>query len=121
MPIYEYRCSDCGRRVQLFFRSFSAVSEAACPHCGSSNLGRLPSRVARVRSESDSLDFFSDPTNLDRVDYNDPRSVAQWARQMGEATGADLGPDYDEIIAELEHGEGLSGAGFADQDDDFSA
>lgn len=119
MPIYEYRCSDCSRKVQLFFRSFSAVSDAACPHCGSSNLGRLPSRVARVRSESDYLDSFSDPTVLDGVDYNDPRSVAQWAKHMGDATGADLGPEYDEMIAQLEHGEGASGAGFDDQGDDF--
>ena len=114
MPIYEYRCSDCSRKLQLFFRSFRAASDPACPHCGSTNLARLPSRVARVRSESDYLDSFSDPTNLEGVDYNDPRSVADWAKRMGEATGADLGPEYDEMIAQLEQGEESYGTGGQD-------
>ena len=53
MPIYEYRCGDCGRKVSLFFRSFSAVTDdAACPHCGGANLRRLMSRVAVRRGAS---------------------------------------------------------------------
>ena len=27
MPIYEYRCHDCRRRVSLFFRSFSDIED----------------------------------------------------------------------------------------------
>ena len=52
MPIYEYRCNSCHRRVQLFFRSFSSVGNAVCPHCQSTELGRVPSRVAQIRSDS---------------------------------------------------------------------
>jgi len=33
MPIYEYQCAGCGRRVEVLVRS--AASEATCPHCGS--------------------------------------------------------------------------------------
>jgi putative FmdB family regulatory protein len=33
MPIYEYRCSKCGDRVEV--RLASMDSEACCPHCGS--------------------------------------------------------------------------------------
>jgi putative FmdB family regulatory protein len=32
MPIYEYRCTACGRQVEVFVRSSS--SEATCPICG---------------------------------------------------------------------------------------
>ena len=34
MPIYEYRCADCKKKVSVFFRSFSAVDQeqAALPH-----------------------------------------------------------------------------------------
>src|SRR5688572_19725657 len=82
MPIYEYRCNSCGRRVQLFFRSFSAIAEPRCPQCQSTDLGRLVSRVAVVRSEDSRLDDLADPSSFDNVDYEDPRSVAEWAKRM---------------------------------------
>ena len=109
MPIYEYRCNSCGRRSQLFFRSFSAVGEARCSHCQSEDVGRIPSRVAMVKSESSYQDFLTDPSNFEGIDYNDPHAVAQWARQIGQAAGVDVGPEYEEMIAGLEDGEGQGG------------
>ena len=67
MPIYEYRCNGCGRRVQLFFRSFSAVQSGSCPHCGSTDLARAPSRVAIVRSESARQEILADPDVKQRM------------------------------------------------------
>ena len=32
MPIYEYRCSTCGERVEVLVRS--AATAPACPRCG---------------------------------------------------------------------------------------
>ena len=45
MPIYEYRCADCRKKVSVFFRSYAAVSDPKCPLCGGTNLERLFSRV----------------------------------------------------------------------------
>ena len=58
MPIYEYTCADCHRRVSLLWRSFADAEnrQAICPRCGGSNLTRLISRVAVLRSEGDRLD-----------------------------------------------------------------
>ena len=57
MPIYEYHCQDCRRRVSVFFRTFSAASDevARCPRCNGANLHRLVSRVAvpQIRREPD--------------------------------------------------------------------
>jgi putative FmdB family regulatory protein len=119
MPIYEYRCNSCGRRVQLFFRSFNAVAEARCPQCQSTDLGRLVSRVAFVRSEESRLDDLADPSNFDSVDYNDPRSVAEWAKRMGEASGTDLGDDYDQMIDQIASGEDPGDMGFGGMDDAY--
>ncbi|MFN2218129.1 MAG: FmdB family zinc ribbon protein [Anaerolineae bacterium] len=33
MPIYEYRCDVCGKRVEVLVRSDAA--RPTCPHCGS--------------------------------------------------------------------------------------
>jgi putative FmdB family regulatory protein len=119
MPIYEYRCNGCDRRVQLFFRSFSAVADPACPHCQSKDLGRVPSRVAIVRSEDSVLDDLSDPASFENVDYNDPRSVADWAKRMGEASGEDLGDDYEEMIDQMAAGADGGDLGYGGGDDDF--
>lgn len=115
MPIYEYRCNRCGKRVQLFFRSFSAVAEATCSHCGATDLDRLPSRIARVQSDSAYADMMDDPSALENVDYENPRAVAEWARRMGEAAGVDMGSDYDQMLDEIE--QGADPDAFDDNDD----
>jgi putative FmdB family regulatory protein len=106
MPIYEYRCHDCRRRVSLFFRSFSEVEEEpACPRCGSTNLSRLISRVATIRSEESRLDDLADPSMLDGLDEDDPKSIAKWMRKMSTETGEEMPSEFDEVIDRLESGQ----------------
>ncbi len=107
MPIYEYRCGNCKRRVSIFFRSFSDASQAPqCPNCNSTNLARLVSRVASVKSEEARLDALSDPSSFGDVDENDPKSMARFMRKMGDQMGGeDLGPEYTEMVDRLEAGE----------------
>ena len=102
MPIYEYRCADCGKRPSIFFGSFSAVEASpACPHCGGRHLTRLISRTAQVLSEDSRLDRLSD-TDLSDVDENDPSSMARWAKKMGQQMGGDeLGADFDQVVDEM--------------------
>lgn len=33
MPVYDYKCAQCGHRFELL-RSISRRDEAACPRCG---------------------------------------------------------------------------------------
>lgn len=110
MPIYEYRCLDCRRRVSIFWRSFSELeSENAaapqCPRCGKTNLVRLISRIAVLRSEVSRLDNLADADMLDGLDEQDPKSIARWMRRMGRETGEDLGPEFDEMVDRLEAGQ----------------
>jgi putative FmdB family regulatory protein len=108
MPIYEYRCGDCHKRVSVFFRSFSAVDEeeARCPNCNGTHLKRLMSRVRVIRhgalAKSDG-DF--DDSMLDNLDENDPRSMGRLMRQMADESGEDLGPEFSEVVNRLEKGE----------------
>src|SRR5918999_6406233 len=125
MPIYDYRCQDCRRRVSLFYQTFSGAESATptCTNCGGGNLSRLVSRVALLKSEESRLDDMSDPSAFGDIDENDPRSMARWARKMGDSLGEDMGDDFNEMIDRMEAGEvsdddeGAPGGGdFGDDD-----
>ncbi|HRV96553.1 MAG TPA: zinc ribbon domain-containing protein [Anaerolineae bacterium] len=107
MPIYEYGCYDCRKRVSVFFRSFSEVEtkEATCPRCGGTHLKRLVSKVAVLRSEESRLESLADPSSMAGLDENDPKSIARWMRKMGNEMGEDLGSDFNEVVDRLEAGE----------------
>lgn len=107
MPIYEYHCSDCNRRVSLLWRSMAAAAEGtpACPRCGGHQLRRLISRVAVVRSEESRLDTLADSNMLGDLDENDPRSMARWMKRMSREMGEDLGDEFHEVVERLEAGE----------------
>ena len=104
MPIYEFRCNACGRRVSLFFRSMSSDATGVCDKCGSSDLSRLVSRVAVVRAPLDP-GTLNKAEMLDGVDYTDPASMAGFFRRMGDAFHDEPNEHMDEIIGRLDHGE----------------
>lgn len=116
MPIYEYLCQDCRRRVSIFVRSISSPGKPVCPRCGGEHLERLMSRFARVRSEDDRLDALADPSSFGGLDENDPKSVARWAKKMGGELGDDLGEDFDQMMEEAveEEASGKAKEGGAD-------
>lgn len=100
MPIYEYHCADCRRRVSLLVMRISDPAPPRCPRCGGERLTRLLSRFATVRSEDDRLDSLADPSQLGDLDENDPKSVARWMKKMGSELGEDVGEDWDETVDE---------------------
>jgi putative FmdB family regulatory protein len=122
MPIYEYRCGGCRRRVSIFFRSISSATEGAtCPECGSPNLERLFSRVLvrrggstdRATSDDDMLDGLDDPygdAGMGGFDDPfgdedpDPREMARWAREMSREMGEPLDADLEQALTDLERG-----------------
>ncbi len=110
MPIYEYTCHHCKRRVSLLWRSFADAQSrtAVCPRCGGTQLTRLISRVSVVRSEGSRLDDLADggaDDALSGLDENDPKSLARFMRKMADETGEDLGPEFEEVVGRLEAGE----------------
>lgn len=117
MPIYEYRCEDCGRRVALLIRRPDQEGEAACPRCGSRRLSRLWSRFAIARSEESRLERLADEASLAGLDENDPRSVARWVKRMGQELGEDMGEDFEQALEEMEQEE----AGASKPEGDSSA
>jgi putative FmdB family regulatory protein len=108
MPIYEYRCTDCKKKVSVFFRSFSAVDQeqARCPICHSTHLTKMVSKVRVLRGAvSSGGDDNFDDSMLDDLNENDPRSLGRMMRRMSDESGEDMGPEFSEVIKRLEKGE----------------
>lgn len=45
MPMFEYRCEECGRRFETFV---TATRRPECPQCGSHDLQKLVSAPGRI-------------------------------------------------------------------------
>jgi putative FmdB family regulatory protein len=104
MPVYEYRCQECGRRFSRFFWRISDADSPLC-RCGSANLEQLISRVSMLRSEESRLDSMADPSKWGDIDENDPKSMARMMRKLGTEMGEELGPEFNEVVDRLEAGE----------------
>jgi len=106
MPVYEYICGGCGRRVRLSM-SYAEYDQAvpACPFCASVALRRRVGRVSLARSESLRLDDLSDDRALSGLEGDDPRALGRYMRQMSHEVGEDMGAEFDEVVGRLESGE----------------
>ena len=100
MPIYEYECGGCRRRVSLLVLTPSKAADPRCPRCDSADLTRLMSRFATVKSEDARLDSLSDPSTYGDLDENDPASMGRFMKRMGDEMGEDLGDDVDAAMDE---------------------
>lgn len=56
MPIYEYKCQECGKVSEFFFRTSSDSRTFTCPNCGSHNLDKLLSVPSLLKVEADAAD-----------------------------------------------------------------
>jgi putative FmdB family regulatory protein len=110
LPIYEYRCADCGRGASLLARTYDAPPPP-CPHCGRAGLERLISRVALLRSEDD----LGPPQADGGYDYyRDDRNIGRWTKKRLADLGVDLGPQVDEVIEKARDGSLLKEMGERD-------
>jgi len=100
LPIYEFRCRDCGKKSTFLTLSVASPFDPKCSKCGSGNLEKLVSRVAVSRSEESRLESLADPSKLAGLDENDPKSLARWMKKMGKEVGEDMGEDFDQSVEE---------------------
>jgi putative FmdB family regulatory protein len=116
MPIYEFRCQDCGRKTTAIVLSRARVSEVRCSRCGSANLEKLFSRFATPKSEDARLESLADPSALGDLDESDPKSMARWMKKFGKEMGEDFGGDLDQAMEEEMAGGGADGEAGGDGD-----
>jgi len=108
MPIYEYWCRGCKKKVEILTFRIGGNVDAACPKCGGKDLRRLISRFVSLKSEEARLEAMADPASLSGLDENDPASMARWLKKMGRELGEDVsGDEIDQMADEIASGKGL--------------
>ena len=107
MPIYQYDCNGCSKRVDVFFRSVNAAASkpAICPECGSGDLKRAMSTFARRRTTLQRLDDVDHVRDAARLHGNDPAAFTEWAKRAGREWDEELGTNWGELGERVEAGE----------------
>ncbi len=100
MPIYEYRCEDCGKVSEFLLIKTDEPFTPKCKRCQSKRMSRILSKVRVIRSEESRLESLADPTKWSGLDEKDPKSMAKWMKQMGKELGEEMEEDLDRAIEE---------------------
>jgi putative FmdB family regulatory protein len=100
MPIYEYRCHDCGKISEFLVIKTDEPFIPQCKRCKSKKMTRVLSRVRVVRSEESRMESLADPSKWGGLDEKDPKSMAKWMKRMGKEMGEDTGEDVDQMVDE---------------------
>jgi putative FmdB family regulatory protein len=99
MPIYEYRCEDCGRVSEFLLIKTDEIFIPQCKKCKSKKMSRVLSKVRIIRSEENRMESLADPSKWGGLDEKDPKSIAKWAKRMGRELGEDM-EGMDETLEE---------------------
>ena len=108
MPIYEYRCEDCGKISEFLVMRLDEKFTPRCNRCKSQKMSRVLSRVRVLRSEESRMESLADPSKWGGLDEKDPKSMAKWMKRMGQELGEDVG-DMDEMMDQASEEERSTG------------
>ena len=112
MPIYEYRCENCGKISEFLLIITDEAFTPRCKRCKSKKMSRILSRVRIIRSEESRMESLADPSKWGDIDEKDPKSMAKLMKRMGKEMGEDMGEDVDQMVEgamEEERGSGSEG------------
>ncbi|MCJ7772240.1 MAG: zinc ribbon domain-containing protein [Desulfobacterales bacterium] len=104
MPIYEYQCKSCGKITSVLILKPHEESQVKCRSCKSNTLVRVLSRVVLHQTESQRLSNFDTSAPRDDSFYKDSRNVGLWAKKRAKELGADLGPEFDNVVEKARTG-----------------
>jgi DNA-directed RNA polymerase subunit N (RpoN/RPB10) len=108
MPIYDFRCQDCGRKSSLTYKTYAEYDRAVpqCLYCQSVKVVRWIAPVAIAKSfERRFGNAETDETALNDLADADPKLMGRYLRSMSDATGEDLGEEFNDVVERLEKGQ----------------
>ncbi len=103
MPIYEYWCKNCRKKLDIYSSIFTS-DNPVCPECNQQSLQRLLSTFMVQKSYKDIYDnILSDSQLMKGMMGNDPKALAEWNKRM--SGGEPIAPQYQETLEKMERGE----------------
>lgn len=95
MPVYDFRCNQCGQESPLFYKTFADYDQATptCPHCASTDMTRIFTRIA-VQTGERSYRKMSSGEMLSVLEGGSAQETNAMYRQLGQdpaALGAQAG------------------------------
>ncbi|MFB3887813.1 MAG: zinc ribbon domain-containing protein [Thermodesulfobacteriota bacterium] len=103
MPIYEYRCENCGKISEFILIRTGENFAPQCKRCKSKKMSRVLSKVRVIRSEESRMESLADPSKWGGLDEKDPKSMAKWMKKIGRELGEDtegMDEEVDQAIEE---------------------
>lgn len=104
MPLYEYRCGGCAKKVTLFVRGYERAASSCCPLCASTDLKRMFSTFRVTKTDHDIYeDILGDNQLVKRMEANDPAALSEWNRRM--SRDESVAPEYEDMVGKMDAGQ----------------
>ncbi len=105
MPIYEFVCQNCRRRMSFLVRDISARFVPRCSSCGNTDLSRVISGFAYHKSLKTVWEDSGEPTMHPGDDYyKDPRNIGRLAEKKFRDMGQEMPSQIQEQIRAAREG-----------------
>ena len=105
MPIYEYRCDNCKRKVSIFMRMSQLDPDPSCPQCGHTRLKRVFSSFAIHKSIGTIHEESGEPGHSQSLDYyKDPRNIGRGIEKKFKDMNIEMPPEIKQSISEAREG-----------------
>jgi putative FmdB family regulatory protein len=105
MPIYEFICQNCHKRLSFLVRDISAPFAPKCSSCGNTNLSHVISGFAYHKPLKTVWEESGEPTMHPSEDYyKDPRNIGRWVEKKFQDIGQELPSQIQEKIQAAREG-----------------
>lgn len=99
MPLYEFICHNCNRKLSFLVRDISTPFAPECSFCGNVDLSRVISGFAYHKSLKTVWEQSGEPGMRPGEDYyKDPRNIGRWTEKKFREMGQELPSHIEEQI-----------------------
>ena len=99
MPIYEYICHKCKKKVGIFMRMSAIQPDPPCPICGGTGLVRVFSSFAMGKSIATVHEQSGEPgPGMSSDYYRDPRNIGRGLEKQFKNMNMDIPPEIQSTI-----------------------
>ncbi|HAF61723.1 MAG TPA: hypothetical protein DCK95_05305 [Anaerolineaceae bacterium] len=105
MPVYQFICLTCKTSFEkrIAYENYG-LETVHCTACGSTKIQRKISKIRFNSSNPDGDVFSEDMPDFAHLEQN-PEELGRTLRKMGQQTGEQFEPEFDEVVDRLEKGQ----------------